>query len=246
MGTNNWYLDISSSCQRHLLTLITIKNSNNEVLAFKSPIYKRALLNIPHALLKDYLSFSCSKSFHVFLFCFVLFFSKCDRLDWNKTEVLWYCIRSGWDAVSFLRSIPHSVVLCTGSSKAVDNTAVLWLPPSSAHTASRLSPQHSFPRMLGVGRILWGDISRTGDTNWSKGYAIPYDIYSAIKAKRKEVEGGHSLLRCLSSRASAMHTEALLPRNCLDITCWWQEDNKSFFLSFSSMHSLCFCFTKLP
>lgn len=178
--------------------------------------------------------------------CFVLFFSKCKRLDWNKTEVLWYCIRSGRGAVSFLHSIPHSAVLCIGSSKAVDNTAVLWLLPSSAHTASRLSPQHSFPGMLEVGRILWGDIPRTGDTNWLKGYSIPYDIYSAIKAKRKEVEGGHSLLRCLSSRASAMHIEALLPRNCLDITCWCQKDNKSFFLSFSSMHSLCFCFTNLP
>lgn len=61
----------------------------------------------------------------------------------------------------FSHSCPHSVVFCSGTSKAVDNTPLL----SSAHTAARLSPQHSFTRMLGVGKILQVDIPRTGDPN---------------------------------------------------------------------------------
>ena len=46
---------------------------------------------------------------------------------------------------------------------------------------------------LGVGKILGGDIARTADPNWPKGYSIPYDICSEIKAKRKEEEIGHLL-----------------------------------------------------
>jgi len=46
---------------------------------------------------------------------------------------------------------------------------------------------------------------------------MPYG--SAMKAKRKGQ--GHSLSQHLSSGATAMHTEVLLPRQWLDITWWW-------------------------
>jgi len=88
---------------------------------------------------------------------------------------------------------------CSHSVKAVSPT----FPPS--------------PSRLGVGRILGGDMVRTADPNCPKGYSIPYGICSAMKAKRKE-EWGHSSRRCLCSGATATHTEALLPRKCLEIT----------------------------
>ena len=46
-------------------------------------------------------------------------------------------------------------------------------------------PPHS-PSRLGVGKILGGDTARTADPNWPKGPSIPYDVCSAMKAKRKE------------------------------------------------------------
>lgn len=70
-----------------------------------------------------------------------------------------------------------SIMLCIGKRQGVDNTAVVW---------PLLSTAPAFPLMskLGVGR------ARTADPNQSKGYSIPQDICSAIKAKRKEEEGG--------------------------------------------------------
>ena len=85
------------------------------------------------------------------------------------------------------------------------------------------------PSRLGVGNILGGDIARTADPNWPKGYSIPYDVCSAIKAKRRvEGRGGQLLLWRLSSGATARCTEALLPREWLDIACWWEVEDKSF------------------
>ena len=82
-------------------------------------------------------------------------------------------------------------------------------------------------------RLRGGDTARTADPNWPKGQSRPYDICSAVKAKRKEEGRGHLLLRHLSSRATATRTEALLPRKWLDIACWWEVENKSFvFLCF--------------
>lgn len=40
-------------------------------------------------------------------------------------------------------------------------------------------------------------ISRTADLNLSKGYSIPYDICSALKARRKEGQEGHELVMTL-------------------------------------------------
>jgi len=48
--------------------------------------------------------------------------------------------------------------------------------------------------MLGVRKILGGDIARRADPNQLQGYSIPYYICSAIKAKRKEQMGGYLLL----------------------------------------------------
>jgi len=49
-----------------------------------------------------------------------------------------------------------------------------------------------------------------------------------IKAGRKEDWGGRKrlLLRHLPSRGIAMRTEALLAREWLDITCWWEGESK--------------------
>ena len=41
-----------------------------------------------------------------------------------------------------------------------------------------------------MGEISGGDIARTADPNRPKGYSIPYDVCSAIKAKRKKEDGG--------------------------------------------------------
>lgn len=112
--------------------------------------------------------------------------------------------------------------------------------PSSAPTASSLPlqpPPHlqAPPKASRVeaGKRLGEDIARTADQR-----DITYHMTScwAIKAKRKEEMGGgggrHSLLKHLSSEATATRIEALLPRKWLDITCWCEVENKSVFLCF--------------
>lgn len=90
--------------------------------------------------------------------------------------------------------------------------------------------------------ILWFyDIDRTADPTWPKGYPIIHGVVVSNTKNtklRKRRRGGHSLLRHLSSKATTMHTEALLPSKCLDIICWWEVENN--FFSFVSMCSLCF------
>lgn len=67
---------------------------------------------------------------------------------------------------------------------------------------------------------------------------------SAQQQKLRERGGGHFLLWHLSSGAIAPCTEALFPREWLDIVCWLEVDSKSFgFLCFCSAF---FCFIKLP
>ncbi|XP_075596023.1 snRNA-activating protein complex subunit 3 isoform X2 [Balearica regulorum gibbericeps] len=95
------------------------------------------------------------------------------------------------------------------------------------------APEHIskvFPKAsgLGMGKRLGGDTVRTADPNWPKGYAMHMALCSAIRTGGKE-KRGHSWLRHLSSKATTMHADALLPQKWLDITCSWEVENESLF-----------------
>ena len=99
---------------------------------------------------------------------------------------------------------------------------------------------------LGVGKILGGDTARTADPNWPKGYSMPYDVCSAIKARRRRNKGGAFVYLCLSSGATATHTETLLPRKRLDIAFWWEVENKVFWFSLLLCATFAFALLNCP
>jgi len=43
--------------------------------------------------------------------------------------------------------------------------------------------------VLGLGKTLGGDTARAADSDGPKRYSIPYEVCSAVKARRKEREG---------------------------------------------------------
>lgn len=65
--------------------------------------------------------------------------------------------------ISFSHSSFCSAVLCIGSQKGVDNTAIFWVLVSRAGPASVLFHQRSLSIRLGLGKILGWDTSRTAD-----------------------------------------------------------------------------------
>jgi len=123
------------------------------------------------------------------------------------------CLGSGSDGVNFPHSSTRSAVIYICRQNSVDNTPIFWLLLSSACTASMLSlqPCSFFQREGTQLRQL---------TQADKRH-IPYHKIScsAIKDKTKKEMRGHSLLRCLSYKAADTHTEALLLRKWLDVTC---------------------------
>lgn len=86
-------------------------------------------------------------------------------------------------------------------------TAVFWLLLTSAYSIN--ASQH-FPltSRLGAGRILEGNIVRTADLNYPKGYSIS-DVCPDEKYTGKEDKG----------RATTTLAEALLLRKWQDIAC---------------------------
>lgn len=72
---------------------------------------------------------------------------------------------------------------------------------------------------------LGEDKARTADSSW---YSIPNNIVLSNKTKRKKKKEWHLQFRSLFSRESTMHTQVLFPRCWLDITCWWEVENRSF------------------
>lgn len=86
-------------------------------------------------------------------------------------------------------------------------TAVLAAAHQGSHS---MNASQYFPltRRLGEGKILEGNVARTADLNYPKGYSI-FDVHPDKRFKGKEHKG----------RATTLCVEALLPRKRLDIAC---------------------------
>lgn len=96
---------------------------------------------------------------------------------------------------SFFHCSPHSVVLCSGSWKGVDNTPMFWLLLSSAVHLN--SPQ------LFQGSESGKDPGRRrSQASWPKGHSMLCDISSDIKAKGGRRNWGYLLFYsvCLPNR----------------------------------------------
>lgn len=62
------------------------------------------------------------------------------------------------------------------------------------------------------------------------------DVLLSITSSEKWGERGHSPLRWTICGATARCPKILLPRKCLDIACWWEE--QTFFIYIASMFGL--------
>lgn len=112
---------------------------------------------------------------------------------------------------------------------------------TAGHSISTL-PSIPLIKGLGVGKILWGNTTRS---NYPQGHSISYDVRSAIKSKERRKKGGHSLFTMFAFRSNHYtEAEALIPGKGLDITCWWEVENKIIFACVCA--NFCFCFSKLP
>lgn len=114
---------------------------------------------------------------------------------------------------------PRGTGTGTGTQEGLGNTPVFWLPLDTAPTASALRPQHSQAHRWARS---WegtepGQLTQTGP----KGYSMPHDVSSDIKHKerrRRKGREGIRYLQCLSSGATDVRAEALLPAGKQRIT----------------------------
>lgn len=148
--------------------------------------------------------------------------------------------------VNFPHKNPHKAVLCIGSKKSVDNTLKLWLLLSSASLHQGCLSNISLAQEAGAGHDF-GKVQ--SQDSWPTDQRIFHNVRHLLIYKSYEKGGREGHVReglgHFSSIATAMCTEALLPRKKLDIASWWEVKNKYFF-PFTSLHSPCFCFIKLP
>lgn len=111
-------------------------------------------------------------------------------------------------------------MLCFVARKDVNNTPVFRLLLSSAVTASVLSLQppsaHPTASRLRVNKRLGGVVAKTiADSNWLKGYFIPYDAMLSIKDKRKKGQS-ELVIKTLVFPMQLLH----VPRPCLPGNGW--------------------------
>ena len=74
---------------------------------------------------------------------------------------------------------PHGAVLCTCCQSSTGITAMFWLLPSSAGTASTLQP---LSQQAGRGQEEGEGHQQGTDLNWLKGYRIPYDATHSMRS----------------------------------------------------------------
>ena len=94
-------------------------------------------------------------------------------------------------------------------------------------------------RRLRVHQKLWGDTTRTGDPDWTKGYPIPYNIM--ISNKHWGNEGGREGLSewwYFSSQETIMHDEPCFPRSDWAPACQCEIMNEFLVLFCWSVHLL--------
>lgn len=116
----------------------------------------------------------------------------------------------------------------------------VWLTPQSfgchwavLHCIKSASPTFLLPRKLELGMTLGKDTARTADPGQRVFHKIRHLLIYKNCERRGKEGGGREGLGIFSSMATALCTEALLPRKKLDIISWWDVENKSF-------GSLCF------
>lgn len=125
----------------------------------------------------------------------------------------------------------------------------LWLRQTPEHCSHHSSSKKETVDKEDNGSIL--SVTKAGGRRgkvWSRRWSVNKEIRGRSErihtGCRKYLVPDHRISRHVEDIRLSEQLEALLPGNCLGITCWYEVENKSF-VSFVSVHSLCFCFIKL-